>query len=842
VGETQEQSGDRAVGRQPDPEGRLPEAHARDIIENLSVALYTVDANWRVTYVNRKAKAEEVWGRHRDDLLGKQVWEEWPEAVGTDTYNQLHTAMRERRSVELEYGAPTADRWFHIRAEPSGTGLAVSFSDITAHKQAEETLRLSEEKLRLAVQSARFGTWDFDPQTRKLYWSDECKAMFGLSPEVEPTIELFLSRVHPDDRARVQEHNRWQLNPASGGSGEIQYRTIGHQDGKERWINAKGQAYFDDHGTGVRVMGVTREITERKRAEAALRASEERFRCYFELGLIGMAITSPAKGILEVNDEICAILGYERSELLHMTWAQMTHPDDLDADVAQFNRVVAGEIDGYSLDKRWIRKDGRVIDSTISVKCPRRADGSVEYFVALLQDITERKRFDREMLTLKDQLAADLSVMTHLHELGAQLLTTGDLQPLLQDALDAGIGFLGADFGNIQLYNPQTGALEIIAQRGFDRNFLDYFSRVDDTHAACGRAVQQGGRVVIEDVETDAGFAPHRAIAAASGFRAVQSTPLRNRAGELIGMFSTHYRLPHPFTEHELRLTGLYARLTAEMIAFKQSQEQLHHAHTELEAKVAERTRELAEANAALRLEIAARERAEQARRRLLQQLVSAQEEERRHISRELHDTLGQHLTALHLGLKSVQAQDGCPASVAGGIQQLRELAVRIDEEVDRLTFELRPPALDDLGLDAALRLLVKEWSATSHIPVDVHTRQLDHRRLPATVETTVYRIIQEALTNILKHSGATGVSLIVERQNGEVLAIIEDDGRGFDLEAATYAPGTGQQLGIEGMRERAALAGGRLDIETTPGSGTTVYVYIPLPADEDDGGSVADD
>ncbi|MGE0521395.1 MAG: PAS domain S-box protein [Candidatus Binatia bacterium] len=139
------------------------------------------------------------------------------------------------------------------------------------------------------------------------------------------------------------------------------------------------------------------EMIERKRAEEALRSSEERFRRYFELGLIGMAITSPEKGCLEVNDELCRILGYERSEILQKTWAEMTHPGDVATDVAQFERVMAGEIDGYILDKRWIRKDGRVIDSVMSAKCVRRADGSVEYFVGLILDTTERKRAEEKL-------------------------------------------------------------------------------------------------------------------------------------------------------------------------------------------------------------------------------------------------------------------------------------------------------------------------------------------------------------------------------------------------------------------------------------------------------------
>ena len=139
------------------------------------------------------------------------------------------------------------------------------------------------------------------------------------------------------------------------------------------------------------------EITERKRTEEALRESEERLRRYFELGLVGLAITSLTKGFLEVNNQLCEMLGYERSELSQMTWAELTHPDDLAADVAQFNRILAGEYDGYTSEKRYLRKDGQVIHATIAVKCVRRADGAINYFVALVQDITERKRTEEQL-------------------------------------------------------------------------------------------------------------------------------------------------------------------------------------------------------------------------------------------------------------------------------------------------------------------------------------------------------------------------------------------------------------------------------------------------------------
>jgi len=186
----------------------------------------------------------------------------------------------------------------------------------------------------------------------------------------------------------------------------------------------------------------------------------------------------------------------------------------------------------------------------------------------------ERRVVERtsQLEAVKDELAAELGAMTGLHELSTRLLASMELQPLLDEVLHATIALQNADFGNVQLYNPETQALEIVAQRGFGQEFLDYFSSVHEDSAACGRALQTAERVIIEDVETDPGFAPHRQIAVATGFRAVQSTPLFSRNGEPLGMISTHFRLPHRPSERELRLTDLYARQAAEMIERRQAE------------------------------------------------------------------------------------------------------------------------------------------------------------------------------------------------------------------------------------------------------------------------------
>lgn len=224
---------------------------------------------------------------------------------------------------------------------------------------------------------------------------------------------------------------------------------------------------------------------------------------------------------------------------------------------------------------------------------------------------------------------------------------------------------------------------------------------------------------------------------------------------------------------------------------------------------------------------------AERARTELLARLVFAQEDERRRISREMHDRFGEQLTALARRIGILKDACGGRTELRTEVDALEAVAQQLDHDVDRLVWELRPTALDDLGLRAALANYVQDWSNRVSISAELHTTGLLDDRLPSDVETTLYRIAQEALTNVAKHSRAGNVDVILERRADHVSLIVEDDGVGFDAGDASAA---GQGFGLLGMQERAALVGATLQIESAAGKGTTILVRMGVAGPGSDG------
>ncbi|MGH2741925.1 MAG: PAS domain-containing sensor histidine kinase, partial [Thermoleophilaceae bacterium] len=465
-----------------------------------------------------------------------------------------------------------------------------------------------------------------------------------------------------------------------------------------------------------------RDVTERHRREARLREAGQRFQRVFEDGPVGMGLVGDDFRLLEVNDAFCRLTGYDADELRGRTFADITHPDDVDTDLRLARRLFAGELPGYSIDKRYVRKDGGVVWVELTVSLIRDEHGRPLRGMGLVQDITERRRALADAQTALAGLARERDRILEF----------------------AGEGIYHVDArGRITFANPA--------------------------------AAQMLGWTPEELIGK-----PARELLAHTRGDGVDR--LTHRDGT---SFPVHFR-SNP------------DGATGEVVVFSDERERVHM-------------------QAALD---AARERA--ARERL-----QAAESERSRWARELHDETLQGLAGLHVLLFSASRATTAEAMA----ERLAQAQEQIEDEMEKLRgliSELRPAALDELGLEASVRDLAERTQAVYGLEVetvvDLPGSEGGHpQRLGPEVETAAYRIVQESLNNAARHAGASRVVVELVRRNGALEVRVRDDGSGFD------PGGAGSGFGLRGMRERVDLLDGRLEIRSDAGRGTQVAAALPL-------------
>jgi signal transduction histidine kinase len=379
-----------------------------------------------------------------------------------------------------------------------------------------------------------------------------------------------------------------------------------------------------------------------------------------------------------------------------------------------------------------------------------------------------------------------LELLTLLGDVGARFLAADAATAVAGEVFAALSTKLDLEVYLNYLVSDDGAALRLSSYAGITPAVADSLETLQFGDAICGAVAVQRQRIIAEDVQRAAN--PMFELVRTLGISAYACHPLM--AGErLIGTLSFGTRSRERFTPLELELMQAVASFAALAID---------------------------------RATVVARQRRAQAL------LSRAQEDERRRISRELHDEMAQLLAGLRMELESLDGMIQLVPQASAKVQRLQRLVSDIGRDVHRIALQLRPAALDDLGLQLALTNYVEQWSQRYHVAIDLHTSGLDPGT-PDSVQTTIYRIVQEALTNIIQHARATRVSVIVQALAHHVQAVIEDNGVGFSVEERHHPDGK-VHLGLAGMEERASLMGGTLTIESTPGQGTSVYVRIPIP------------
>jgi len=417
----------------------------------------------------------------------------------------------------------------------------------------------------------------------------------------------------------------------------------------------------------------------------------------------------------------------------------------------------------------------------------KNSQGDITDIVMTIRDITEAKGMAQRILE------ANRSLLT-LNVIADTVSQSLNLDTILNSALDKVLELMEGNTGGILLLDNETQSLSYRVYRGLSEEFVEGIAGLKLGEGIAGLVAKQKEPIYVDNISEDPRIT--RSVVAAEGLRAFASVPLIAK-GKVLGVMNIASHTLQQFTPQDVQLLSSISNQIAVAIENAKLYEEL--------------------------------QRKEEMRGELLHLVISTQEEERRRIARGLHDEISQALTSLAVNLEAVA--DALPLDtdeVKARLKKIQSIALGTLDEIHKVIWELRPTLLDDLGLIAAVESYAETHLATAGIKAHFETAGSE-RRMSTMVETAIFRIIQEAVTNIVRHASAESASISIEFEEASITVHIEDDGQGFDPDEAMRATKEGRGLGLLSMKERAELLGGSLNIKSKPGQGTQIDFEIPV-------------
>jgi len=799
------------------------ERRFRQLAENIHEIFWIAELPpFRIVYVS--PAYEQIWGRTCQSLYDQP--KSFLDAVDPEDRVRVLDAMEQQgrgEPTDTEYRIIRTDgsvRWIRDRGFPikdeSGKVYRVAgvAEDITERRQAEQALRETNETLRALIHASPLAIFALDFEGKVKMWNPAAERVFGWS-EAEVLDRRF--PILPVDQEEEPDLLRKLVSESKGFTGmETRYS---RKDGSLVDISISIAPLPGSKPMMTGIVAVVADISDRKKAEEALRKSEERFHLATRATNDAVWDWDLVTNAIWWNENLQTLFGYKPQEIEPgiESWTNRIHPEDKERVLSGIHNVIAGGDQLWSGEYRFRRGDGSyatVLDRGYIV---RDAAGAPVRMIGAMMDITKRKHAEEALRIKTDQLAAVTDAMTAYLD-NRDWRETSSL--LLRSALhqtESEYGFIG-----VVVEGP---AFRILAIEGIDvgpiksRPFYTEALRIDGEQEYLelhqfdnlfGKVIQSGKVVLSNDAATDprsGGIPPGH-----PSMRNFLGVPII-RENKVVGMIGIA-NCPKGYSGTEQ--AGL---------------EILSHATGILYDNYRRREREIALENQQKSVEKELRRSQEQLRN-LSSRLHSMVEEERTRISREIHDELGQLLTILKMELSWLKKR--LPKKEALLRDRTKSMAKLVDTTVQtlrKISTELRPGVLDDLGLTAAIEWQVQEFQNRTGMRCRFTVRP-EEILLDPDRSTAVFRIFQETLTNIVRHANADEVTILLEKTDDCVILEVKDNGRGITQSQITNS----KSLGLVGIRERALLWGGTVQINGVSGKGTTIIVQIPLYQPSDAG------
>ena len=847
------------------------------IIGSAMDAIIAIDDSQRIILFN--AAAEKIFACPANEAVGGSVERFIPERFRAGHSTRVHRfaesgiTNRTLHGLGTLWGLRATGEEFPMEASISKVEsggkrfFTVVIRDITERQRAEEALRASEERLRLAQQAARIGTFEWNIQTGVNTWTPELEVMYSLPPGgFGGTQAAFENLVHPDDRARVIELDNWALKTGQPTTGE--WRVV-WADGSVHWIAGRWQVFMNDSGEPSRMVGINIDITDRKRAEQELSKANERLRLALEAGSAGGWDYDLKTGKDVWFGNAHAQLGMtpdETSGSRKEFWDRV-HEEDRER-VEHALQVAKEKREDFGVDVRVVWRDGTTHWLRSRGRFQYAANGEAERSLGISLDITERKMAEDRLREYEEAVEGAEEMIGVIDRQYRFLLANRQYLKMRNLTREQVLGHFVTEVLNKEIFEtvikpkldecfqgkvvryemkfsyPAGGERDLLLSyfpiqgvNGVDRvacilHDITDRKRAEEALLEMNRTLEAQGSLLRSREELLRVFVKNVPAAVAMLDRDMRYLQVSERwcsdylpgRAQILGR--SHYEIfpdmPERWKEvHRRALQGETLRADEDRW---DGHDGTHWARWEVRPW---KTAEGAVGGILILAEdITRRKQMEEALSDLSRKLIESQEQERARIGRELHDDINQRLAVLAIEFDRLRGRNDLPGEVQSYVLELQKLTADISSRVYALSHELHSSTLDALGLARGMKGWCKEFGARQEMEINFKSNEVP--RLSQDISLCLFRVVQEALQNAAKHSGAKRIEVQLAENAGEIHLVVSDSGRGFDIEAARRKGG----LGLTSMQERVRLVGGTLVIDSKPEAGTTIHVCVPFDAE----------